>query len=78
MSDIRKTWSVIEVGPNLQTSTNRFAFDVMKVEDHEEAVDALVEKAADAVKKWRTEAIAAKDEVVRLKAIIESRFPVPA
>jgi len=54
MSDIRKTWSVIEVGPHLQTSTNpRNSFQVMRVTDHEDAVDAIVEKAAGAVKLWR-------------------------
>jgi hypothetical protein len=54
MSDTRKTWSVIEVGPGLQLSNNpRHAFEVMKVSDHEEAVDAVVEKAASAIKEWR-------------------------
>jgi hypothetical protein len=63
MSDIRKTWSVVEVGPHLQSSTNpRHSFEVMRVTDHEEAVDAVVDGAAAAIKEWREkyEALAAE------------------
>lgn len=67
MSDIRKTWSVVEVGPHLQSSTNpRHAFEVMRVTDHEEAVDTVVEGAANAVKAWREKCEALQDTVNNL------------
>jgi hypothetical protein len=82
MSDTRKTWTVIEVGPNLQTSTASRAFDVMRVSEHEEAVDAVIDKAASAIKVWRErcESLAAEAEALRVvsedfRATVEAAFP---
>lgn len=85
MSDTRKTWSVIEVGPNLQRSESSRAFEVMRVEDHDEAVDAVIEKAAKAVKTWRErcenlalEAEALREASAALRETVETAFPVVA
>lgn len=51
-------WSVVDVGGKLMHSTGRNAFAVMRVSDAEDAIDALVEKAADAVARWRERAVA--------------------
>ena len=50
--DIRPTWGVIEVDHKLMHSTGLHAFQVMRVTDHEAAVDALLAKFAEAERRW--------------------------
>jgi hypothetical protein len=66
MSDTQE-WSVVEVGPHLQTSSNpRHSFKVMRVSDHEAAVDDVVEGAAAAIKEWREKCEGLEASLVRI------------
>lgn len=63
--DLRPVWSVVDVGGKLMHSNGRTAFQVMRVDDHDAAVDLVVVKAAAAVKVWRERAEAAGYRAVR-------------
>jgi hypothetical protein len=55
-TDERSKWTVIEVDGRLVASNSLRAFEVMRVSDHDEVVDMVIDKAASAVTAWREKA----------------------